>query len=59
MLQFFFDDISPHYEYFRNFIDIRPIYNEKPDMGKPTKTDNMQMTLFLKLINIKRLNTIP
>ncbi len=46
MLQFFFDDISPHHDYFRDFSDIRPIYNEHPEMGLPTEADNKQMTQF-------------
>jgi hypothetical protein len=46
MLQFFFDDISPHHEYFRDMSDIRPVLNGHPEMGLPTVQDKKQMTQF-------------
>jgi hypothetical protein len=58
MLQFFFDDISPHHDYFRDMSDIRPIYNPQPDMGLPTVQDKKQMTQFQELIEKKRLKAI-
>lgn len=36
MMEFFFDEFSPHKELFREMTDIYPIYMEKPEMGLPT-----------------------
>ena len=35
LMEFFFDEFSPHKVFFRDMEIICPIYTEKPDMGLP------------------------
>lgn len=46
LMEFFFDDVSPHKEYFRDFTGINPLYKEKPEIGLPTEIDRKQMSHF-------------
>ena len=39
LMEFFYDEVSPHREYFRDFTEINPIYKDKPDIGLPTEID--------------------
>jgi hypothetical protein len=39
LMEFFYDDVSPHKEFFRDMTEINPIYKEKPDIGLPTEMD--------------------
>lgn len=39
LMEFFFDDVSPHKDFFREFSDINPLYKEKPEIGLPTEID--------------------
>jgi hypothetical protein len=39
LMEFFFDEVSPHKEFFRDFSDVNPKYKEKPDIGLPTEID--------------------
>ena len=39
-MEFFFDEVSPHKEYFREMSDLNPLYKEKPDIGLPNDLDN-------------------
>ncbi len=45
-MEFFYDEVSPHKEFFRDFTDINPKYKEKPDIGLPTEIDRKQMSQF-------------
>ena len=40
LMEFFFDEVSPHKEYFREMSDLNPLYKEKPDIGLPNDLDN-------------------
>lgn len=42
LMEFYFDEYSPHKELFRDMTDIIPIYNLSPDIGLPTKIDKKQ-----------------
>lgn len=46
LMEFFYDEFSPHKELFRDMTDIHPIYNANPDIGLPTKIDKKQMSQF-------------
>jgi len=39
LMEFFYDDVSPHKEFFRDISDINPVLNERPDIGLPTEID--------------------
>lgn len=39
LMEFFYDDVSPHKEFFRDFTDFFPLYKERPDIGLPTDID--------------------
>lgn len=39
LMDYFFEDVSPHGPDFRNMCDINPYYKEKPDIGLPTQID--------------------
>jgi hypothetical protein len=39
LMEFLFDEVSPHKEFFRDMSDINPIYKEKCDIGVPTEID--------------------
>jgi len=39
LMEFFYDDCSPHKEFFRDMSDILPIYKEHPEIGLPTQID--------------------
>ena len=45
-MEFFFDDVSPHKEFFRDMTDINPSYKDRPDIGLPTEIDKKQMSQF-------------
>ena len=38
-LDFYYEKVSPFKDFFRELEDILPMYNEKPEMGVPTKID--------------------
>lgn len=42
-MEFFYDEYSPHKEFFRDMSAIRPISEEKPDIGLPTQVDRKLM----------------
>ena len=39
MMDYFFEDVSPYKDEFRNMADINPIPKPKPDIGLPTRID--------------------
>ena len=39
LMDFFYEDLSPYKEEFRNMNDIVVVLKEKPDMGLPSKVD--------------------
>jgi hypothetical protein len=39
LMEFFYDDVSPHKEFFRDVSDINPLITERPDIGLPTEID--------------------
>lgn len=43
LMEFFYDDVSPHKEFFRDFSDVNPWFKERPDIGLPTEIDKKQM----------------
>jgi len=45
-MEFLFDEVSPHKEFFRDFTDINPHYKELPDIGLPTQIDKKQLSHF-------------
>lgn len=57
-MEFFYDDCSPHKEFFREMSDILPIYNEHPDIGLPTQIDRKQMNQFQELLERKRMKQL-
>jgi len=44
LMEFFYDDVSPHREYFRDMTDINPSLKLKPDIGLPTEIDKKQLS---------------
>ena len=54
-MEFFYDDYSPHKEFFRKMDEILPLYKEKPDIGLPTQIDKKQLTQFQELFERKRI----
>lgn len=44
LMEFFFDEVSPHKDFFREMSDVNPLYKEKPDIGLPTEIDRKQMS---------------
>jgi hypothetical protein len=36
LLEFFYDEFSPHKEFFRDMTLVRPIENDAPEIGLPT-----------------------
>ena len=44
LMEFFYDEVSPHKAYFRDYTEINPIYKGKPDIGLPTEIDRKQMS---------------
>lgn len=44
LMEYFFDDVSPHRDFFRDFTDINPQFKELPDIGLPTKINRKQMS---------------
>ena len=54
LLEFFFDDISPHKDLFRDMSTIRPIELERPEIGLPTQIDKKQMSQFQEMLEKKR-----
>jgi len=54
LMEFFFDEVSPHKDYFREMSDINPVYKEKPDIGLPTDIDNKQMSQFQSILERRR-----
>jgi hypothetical protein len=43
LLQFVYEDYSPHGSFFRDTSLFHPKYNENPFMGLPTVSDNNQI----------------
>lgn len=39
LMEFFYDDVSPHKEFFRDFSEINPVFKDRPDIGLPTEID--------------------
>lgn len=58
LMEFFFDDVSPHREFFRDFSDINPIYKLKPDIGLPTQIDKKQMSQFQEIMERRRMKIL-
>jgi len=54
LLEFFYDDISPHKDLFRDMSEIRPIELERPEIGLPTQIDKKQMSQFQEMLEKKR-----
>jgi hypothetical protein len=46
LMDYFFDEVSPYKEEFRNMSDIAPKFKDKPDIGLPTQIDRKQMSYF-------------
>jgi len=46
LMEFFFDEYSPHKDYFREMSDIIPIYKERPEIGLPTVIDKKNTNQF-------------
>jgi hypothetical protein len=46
LMEFFFDEVSPHKEFFRDFSEINPKYKDRPEIGLPTLIDKKQMSHF-------------
>jgi hypothetical protein len=46
LLQFVYEDVSPHGLFFRDTSRFHPKYNEHPDMGLPTVIDKKQSNQF-------------
>ena len=42
-MEFFFDEISPHKDFYRDMSSICPIEVENPEIGLPTQIDRKQM----------------
>ena len=38
-MEFFFDDVSPHRDFYREMKDIHPVFTKKPIIGLPTNID--------------------
>lgn len=58
MMEFFFDEFSPHKELFREMTDIYPNYQEKPEMGLPTQVDGKQMNTYQEILEKKRIKAL-
>lgn len=58
LMEFFFDDVSPHREFFRDFTDINPQYKEKPDIGLPTEINRKNMSQFQELLERRRMKNL-
>lgn len=58
LMEFFYDEVSPHKEFFRDFSDVNPIYNEKPEIGLPTEIDRKQMNQFQELLEKRRMKNL-
>jgi hypothetical protein len=43
LMEFFFDEISPHKDFYRDMSAICPIEVENPEIGLPTQIDRKQM----------------
>lgn len=46
LLQFVYEECSPHKEFFKDISRFHPKYNEHPDMGLPTVIDKKQSNQF-------------
>jgi hypothetical protein len=46
LLQFVYEEVSPHALFFRDTTRFHPKYNEQPDMGLPTVIDKKQSNQF-------------
>lgn len=58
LMEFYFDDLSPHRDYFRDFSDINAVYKEKPDIGLPTEINRKQMSQFQEILERRRLKNL-
>lgn len=58
LMEFFFDDFSPHKEFFRDVSEIHPILNEQPDIGLPTQIDKKQLNQFQEILERKRMRSL-
>ena len=57
-MEIFFDEVSPHKQYFREMADINPVYKDKPEIGLPTDLDNKQMSQFQDIMERKRMKNL-
>ena len=58
LMEFFYDEVSPHKDYFRDMADINPVYKELPDIGQPTTAVEKQMSAFQQLMERKRMKNM-
>jgi len=45
-MDYFYEEVSPYKDEFRNLADLNPRIKEKPDIGLPTKIDRKQLSYF-------------
>lgn len=57
-MEFLFDEVSPHKEYFRDYSEINPLYKENPDIGLPTKINKKQLSHFQEQMEKRRLKAL-
>lgn len=43
LMEFYFDDYSPHRDFWREMTEIIPTYTEQPEIGLPTQIDRKTM----------------
>ncbi|CDW78729.1 UNKNOWN [Stylonychia lemnae] len=58
LMEFLYDDVSPHKELFRDISDINPLILEKPDIGLPTEIDRKQLSQFQEMLENKRMRNL-
>lgn len=58
LMEYFFDEYSPHKELFRDMTGINPIFNLNPDIGLPTKIDKKQQSQLQELLEKKRMKQL-
>lgn len=58
LMEFLFDDVSPHQAFFRDFSDINPLFQDKPEIGLPTEIDKKQMSHWQEVLEKRRLKTL-
>lgn len=58
LMEFFYDEVSPHKDFFRDFSDVNPQIKVKPDIGLPTEIDQKQRSQFQELLERRRLKQL-